>query len=74
MEHIFEHINGLSIHEDSHVYIFEANYRELPQVRIRCPVILPEKFLRRFTKPNRAQQVLVDRANCVEQEIIKFGQ
>ncbi|UJR30555.1 hypothetical protein I4U23_018084 [Adineta vaga] len=54
--------------------IFEANYREIPQVRIDRLVTLPEKLLRRFTRPNKAQQVLLDHANCVQQEIVKFGQ
>ncbi|CAF4774758.1 unnamed protein product [Rotaria sp. Silwood1] len=54
--------------------IFEANYREIPQVRIDRLVTLPEKLLRKFTRPNKAQQVLLDHANCVQQEIVKFGQ
>ncbi|CAF3505207.1 unnamed protein product [Rotaria sp. Silwood1] len=54
--------------------IFEANYREVPQVRIDRLVTLPEKLLRKFTRPNKAQQVLLDHANCVQQEIVKFGQ
>lgn len=54
--------------------IFEAIYREIPQVRIDRLVTLPEKLLRKFTRPNKAQQVLLDHANCVQQEIVKFGQ
>ncbi|CAF2512245.1 unnamed protein product [Rotaria sp. Silwood2] len=54
--------------------IFEANYHEVPQVRIDRLVTLPEKLLRKFTRPNKAQQVLLDHANCVQQEIVKFGQ
>ncbi|CAF0951150.1 unnamed protein product [Adineta ricciae] len=54
--------------------IYEANYREIPQVRIDRLVTLPEKLFRRFTRPNKAQQVLLDHANCVQQEIVKFGQ
>ena len=54
--------------------IFEANYREIPQVRIDRLVTLPEKLLRKFTRPTKAQQVLLDHANCVQQEIVKFGQ
>jgi hypothetical protein len=54
--------------------LFEANYREIPQVRIDRLVTLPEKLLRKFTRPNKAQQVLLDHANCVQQEIVKFGQ
>ncbi|CAF1673720.1 unnamed protein product, partial [Adineta ricciae] len=53
--------------------IFEANYKEIPQVRIDRLVTLPEKLLRKFTRPNKAQQVLLDHANCVQQEIVKFG-
>ncbi|CAF0777078.1 unnamed protein product [Rotaria sordida] len=54
--------------------IFEANYHEIPQVRIDRLVTLPEKLLRKFTRPNKAQQVLLDHANCVQQEIATFGQ
>ncbi|CAF1609036.1 unnamed protein product [Rotaria magnacalcarata] len=54
--------------------IFEANYKEIPQVRMDRLVTLPEKLLRKFTRPNKAQQVLLDHANCVKQEIVKFGQ
>ncbi|CAM4843450.1 unnamed protein product [Rotaria magnacalcarata] len=54
--------------------LFEANYHEIPQVRIDRLVTLPEKLLRKFTRPNKAQQVLLDHTNCVQQEIIKFGQ
>jgi hypothetical protein len=54
--------------------IVEANYREIPQVRMDRLVTLPEKLLRKFTRPNKAQQVLLDHANCVQQEIVKFGQ
>ncbi|CAM4953029.1 unnamed protein product [Rotaria socialis] len=54
--------------------IFEANYKEIPQVRMDRLATLPEKLLRKFTRPNKAQQVLLDHANCVQQEIVKFGQ
>ena len=54
--------------------IFEANYREIPQVRLDRLVTLPEKFLRKFTRPTKAQQVFLDHANCVQQEIVKFSQ
>ena len=54
--------------------LFEANYREIPQVRMDRLVTLPEKLLRKFTRPNKAQQVLLDHANCVQQEIVKFSQ
>ncbi|CAF1145777.1 unnamed protein product [Adineta steineri] len=54
--------------------IYEANYREIPQVRIDRLVTLPEKLLRKFTRPNKTQQVLLDHANCVQQEVVKFGQ
>ena len=53
--------------------IVEANYKEVPQVRMDRLVTLPEKLLRRFTRPNKAQQVFLDHANCVHQEIVKFG-
>ncbi|CAF3630972.1 unnamed protein product [Rotaria sordida] len=53
--------------------IVEANYKEIPQVRIDRLVTLPEKLLRKFTRPNKAQQILLDHANCVQQEIVKFG-
>ncbi|CAF1006848.1 unnamed protein product [Didymodactylos carnosus] len=56
------------------IKLFEANYRELPQVRIERLVTLPEKLIRKFTRPNKPQQFLLDHANCVQQEIIKFGQ
>ena len=52
----------------------EANYREIPQVRIDRLVTLPEKLFRKFTRPSKAQQVLLDHANCIEQEIVKIGQ
>ena len=54
--------------------IVDVNYKEIPQVRIDRLVTLPEKLLRKFTRPNKAQQVLLDHANCIQQEIIKFGQ
>ncbi|CAF0957517.1 unnamed protein product [Adineta steineri] len=54
--------------------VFEASYKEIPQVRMDRLVTLPEKLLRKFTRPNKAQQVLLDHANCVQQEIVKFGQ
>ena len=54
--------------------IVEAVYKEIPQVRIDRLVTLPEKLLRKFTRPNKAQQVLLDHASCVQQEIVKFGQ
>jgi hypothetical protein len=54
--------------------IYEADYREIPQVRFDRLVTLPEKFFRKFTRPNKAQQVLLDHADCVRQEIVKFGQ
>ncbi|CAF0742220.1 unnamed protein product [Didymodactylos carnosus] len=56
------------------IKIFEANYREIPQVRIERLVTLPEKLIRKFTRPNKPQQFLLDHANCVQQEIVKFGQ
>ena len=54
--------------------IVEANYHEIPQVRFDRLVTLPEKLLRKFTRPNKAQQILLDHADCIEQEIVKFGQ
>ncbi|UJR16023.1 hypothetical protein I4U23_002937 [Adineta vaga] len=72
-------ISKLSLQQHDHyskihtLKIFEANYKEIPQVRMDRLVTLPEKLLRKFTRPNKAQQVLLDHANCVQQEIVKFG-
>ena len=46
----------------------------MPQVRLDRLVTLPEKFFRKFTRPTKTQQVLLDHSNCLEQEIVKFGE